>query len=115
MASRIFRIVSVNKFPDRAQKIIARVSEELKQSYNLQHVTNVPEISQLSKTLMDQKPDVLFCASVWTPEETKEILNISQKVSPSTKTFVTPAGLHADKGESGVVDFIKAALPALLK
>lgn len=63
-----------------------------------------------------EKPDVLFTASMWTPEESTEIHQTAKDiVGPHLKTFALPQGLQVERGPDAVVDYIKENLPGLLE
>ncbi len=36
----LYRLVTVNTTPDRAKRVVGRVTEELKDKYTIQHVAN---------------------------------------------------------------------------
>ena len=102
MASRVFRIVSVNKFPERAQKVFGRVTEELKQSHQLQHVSNVQGISSFSLFVPLSSPSVsiflLFTFFFFTNNINIEINQLSKALSdlkPDVLVCTPSAFLHS--------------------
>ena len=60
-------------------------------------------------------PDLLFTASMWTPEQSAKIQMIAKDiVGPQLKTFALPQGLQVEKGPDAVVEYIKEHLPKLI-
>lgn len=109
-----FKLVTVNTAPDRARRLIGRVVEDVKDQYNIIHAANVATIDEVKEAVEANKPDILFTASMWTPEESQRIVAIAKEVNPTLKTFSLPQGLQVNKGPDAVVDYIKDNLPALL-
>ncbi|KAK0636888.1 hypothetical protein B0T17DRAFT_481879 [Bombardia bombarda] len=110
-----FRLVTVNTAPERAKRLIAVVVEDMAYKYNIIHAANAESIEEVKEVVEAAKPDVLFTASMWTPEESDEIIAIAKGVvGPDLKTFALPQGLQVNKGPDAVVDYIIKHLPALL-
>ncbi|KAK3991375.1 hypothetical protein QBC44DRAFT_341207 [Cladorrhinum sp. PSN332] len=109
-----FRLVTVNTAPERAKKLIGRVVEDVKDKYTIIHAGNADNIEQVKSTVEEVKPNVLFTASMWTPEQAREIIAIAKEIVPDLKTFSLPQGLQVDKGPDAVVEYIKENLPSLL-
>ncbi|KAL2172038.1 hypothetical protein VTG60DRAFT_775 [Thermothelomyces hinnuleus] len=109
-----FRLVTVNTAPDRAKRLIGRVVEDVKDRYAITHVANAASIDQVRKAVQEAQPNVLFTASMWTPEEVQQIIAIAKEIVPDLKTFSLPQGLQVEKGPDAVVEYIKEHLPALL-
>lgn len=55
----LYTLVSVNKNPERAKRIITQVVEEVKDKYNIQHVANCSTKEQLPRILADTQPEIL--------------------------------------------------------
>ncbi|KAK3393783.1 hypothetical protein B0H63DRAFT_555102 [Podospora didyma] len=109
-----YRLVTVNTAPDRAKRLIGRVVEDVKDTYTIIHAGNSATIEDVQKTVEDAQPDVLFTASMWTPEESQKIIAIAKGIVPNLRTFSLPQGLQVDKGPDAVVEYIKEHLPSLL-
>ncbi|KAL2200644.1 hypothetical protein P885DRAFT_57513 [Corynascus similis CBS 632.67] len=109
-----FKLVTVNTAPDRAKRLIGRVVEDVKDKYIIVHAANAAGICQVRKTVEENQPNVLFTASMWTPEEAQQIIAIAKEIVPDLKTFSLPQGLQVEKGPDAVVEYIKEHLPALL-
>ena len=60
------------------------------------------------------QPDVLFCASMWTPEQAAEIQSIAKETKPDIKTMALPQGLQVQRGPDAVVEYIIEAWPGLV-
>jgi len=104
----------VNTAPARAKLVIGRVVEDLKDEWTIYHVENAEKIQDVREICERQRPDLLFCASMWTTEESDEIQQIAREAKPGIKTFVIPQGLQAEKGPDGVVEYVKEHLPEIL-
>lgn len=61
--SNLYTLVSVNRNPERAKRIITRVVEEVKDTYTIQYFANCPTIEALPGILSDVQPDVLVRVS----------------------------------------------------
>ncbi|KAJ6488841.1 hypothetical protein C8R45DRAFT_992989 [Mycena sanguinolenta] len=109
-----YRLLTVNTFPERAKRLIGRVVADVQDRYAIVHIGNVERIEDVRETVEREKPDVFFTASMWTPEEAKEIIDIATAVLPNLKTFSVPQGLQANEGPDAVVAHIKENLPRLL-
>ncbi|KAK4450039.1 hypothetical protein QBC34DRAFT_298087 [Podospora aff. communis PSN243] len=109
-----FKLVTVNKAPDRAKRLIGRVVEDVKEQYTIIHAGNSASIEDVRGVVEEHKPDVLFTASMWTPEEAQKIISIAKGIVPDLKTFSLPQGLQVEKGPDAVVEYIKENLPSLL-
>ncbi|KAJ6551638.1 hypothetical protein B0H19DRAFT_950583 [Mycena capillaripes] len=114
MSRTEYRLVTVNTAPERARRLIGRVVEDVKDRYTIIHVANVERLEDVKETVDRERPNVLFTASMWTPEQAKEIVDIAKGVVPDLKTFSIPQGLQVDKGPDAVVEYIKENLPGLL-
>lgn len=51
---------------------------------------------------------------MWTPEQSAEIQSIARSAVPGIITSVAPAGLHAQKGLDGVVEYLLERVPILI-
>ncbi|AEO66733.1 43b83a37-754e-4deb-b8df-581d303ac215 [Thermothielavioides terrestris] len=109
-----FRLVTVNTAPERAKRLIGRVVEDVKDQYTIIHIANAASIDEVRQTVEEAQPNVLFTASMWTPEEAQRIIAIAKEVVPDLKTFSLPQGLQVEKGPDAVVEYIKEHLPAVL-
>ncbi|KAK4944193.1 hypothetical protein LTR10_016306 [Elasticomyces elasticus] len=109
-----YKLVTVNTAPDRAKRLIGRVVEALKDRYTIQHMANCETIDQVEPTVKEIRPDVLFCASMWTPEESARIQQIAKDIVPGIKTHAIPQGLQVEKGPDAVVEYLKEQIPGLL-
>ncbi|PIL32757.1 hypothetical protein GSI_04872 [Ganoderma sinense ZZ0214-1] len=114
MAATVFRLVTVNTAPERAKRLIGRVVEDVKDKYTIVHAANVERIQDVKATVEREQPNLLFTASMWTPEQAKEIVGIAKATIPGIKTFSLPQGLQVQKGPDAVVEYIKENLPGLL-
>ncbi|WVW85186.1 hypothetical protein I302_107224 [Kwoniella bestiolae CBS 10118] len=101
-------LVSVNTVPERAQKVIGAVIDSVKDKYNIVHVGNSTTIEGVKPLLesIQPPPDILFCASMWTPEQQEEIQRIAKDTLPNIKTNGTPTGLHTQVGPDGIVKYL---------
>jgi hypothetical protein len=51
---------------------------------------------------------------MWTPEESKSIMNTAKSIIPNLKTMALPQGLQVEKGPDAVVEYIKEKWPGLV-
>ncbi|KAK4099637.1 hypothetical protein N658DRAFT_517151 [Parathielavia hyrcaniae] len=109
-----FRLVTVNTAPERANKLIGRVVDDVKEQYTIIHAGNAASLDEVRKTVEAAQPNLLFTASMWTPDEARQIIAIAKEVVPDLKTFSLPQGLQMERGPDAVVEYIKENLPALL-
>ncbi|KIX03327.1 uncharacterized protein Z518_06879 [Rhinocladiella mackenziei CBS 650.93] len=107
-----YKLVTVNTAPERAERLIGRVIEDLKDQYTIQHMTN--SIDAVEGTVKEIQPDLLFCASMWTPEESARIQQIARDSDPRIKTHAIPHGLQVEKGPNAVVEYVKEQIPEIL-
>ncbi|PIL32770.1 hypothetical protein GSI_04887 [Ganoderma sinense ZZ0214-1] len=114
MTDTTFRLVTVNTAPERAKRLIGRIVEDVKDKYTIVHVANVEKIEDVKATVEREQPNILFTASMWTPEQAQEIVGIAKATIPGLKTFSLPQGLQVEKGPDAVVEYIKENIPALL-
>ncbi|KAI0773291.1 hypothetical protein BD413DRAFT_473405 [Trametes elegans] len=114
MADRTIRLITVNTAPERAKRLIGRVVEDVRDKYTIVHVANVDSIGDVRSALEGNQPELLFTASMWTPDQAQEIVNIAQSAVPGIKTFSLPFGLQAEQGPDAVVEYIKEHLPLIL-
>ncbi|KAK3944814.1 hypothetical protein QBC46DRAFT_373290 [Diplogelasinospora grovesii] len=112
-----YKLVTVNTAPERAARLIGRVVEDMKDRYTIVHAANVAAIEEVEAVVREQQPDLLFTASMWTPEEAQKIVAIAKGVLPvghGLKTFSLPQGLQVERGPDAVVEHIEEHLPSLL-
>lgn len=109
-----YKLCTVNKVPERAKLLVGRLVEEVKEEYIITHVENVARLEDVRSMCSRQQPDVLFCASMWTPEEASEIQRIARETVPGIKTMAIPHGLQVDKGPDAIVEFLKEQWPRLV-
>lgn len=79
-------------------------------NYRLTGIEDVPNV------VSAEKPDILFTASMWTPEQSAQIRQTATDiVGTHLKTFALPQGLQVEKGPDAVVEYIKENLPSLIE
>ncbi|KZT07259.1 uncharacterized protein LAESUDRAFT_651747 [Laetiporus sulphureus 93-53] len=109
------KLITVNTAPERARRLIGRIVEDVKDRYTIVHLDNVERIEDVKAALEREKPDLLFTASMWTPEQAQEIVAIAKETVPGIKTFSLPYGFQVEKGPDAVVEFIKEKLPSIIE
>ncbi|OCH85206.1 hypothetical protein OBBRIDRAFT_785162 [Obba rivulosa] len=108
------KLITVNTAPERAKRLIARVVDDMKEKYEIEHVANIERVEDVKETVERERPDVLFTASMWTPEQAQEIVAIAKETCPNVKTLSLPYGLQVEKGPDAVVEYIKEKFPSVL-
>ncbi|KAI0730656.1 hypothetical protein C8Q76DRAFT_669281 [Earliella scabrosa] len=111
---KVYKLVTVNTAPERARRLIGRVVEDVKERYTVKHVANVDKLEDVRAALEKERPDILFTASMWTPEESQHIVQVAKETVSGIRTFSLPFGLQAEKGPDAVVEYIKENLPTIL-
>ncbi|KAK1765414.1 hypothetical protein QBC33DRAFT_544246 [Phialemonium atrogriseum] len=109
-----YRLVTVNTAPERAKKLIGRMTEALKDQYEIEYVDNCQSIDEVVPKVTKHKPSVLFCASMWTPEEAEKIQSLARSIVPDIKTHAIPMGLQVERGPDAVVEYLIEKVPLLL-
>ncbi|OCF41070.1 hypothetical protein I317_05081 [Kwoniella heveanensis CBS 569] len=109
-------LVSVNTAPDRAKKVIGGVIERVKDKYDIVHAGNSTTIEGVRPLLLSTKPtpDVLFCASMWTPDEQDEVQRIAKETIPGIRTYGIPTGLHTKAGPEGIIQHLSERIDGIL-
>ncbi|KAF2664155.1 hypothetical protein BT63DRAFT_429686 [Microthyrium microscopicum] len=110
-----FRLVTVNTAPERAKRLIGRVVEDLKESYTIIHAGNADSMQAVRGIIQKEKPELLFTASMWTPEQAQSIIAEAKSIVPNIKTHSIPQGLQVEKGPDAVVEYLKDNIPLLLE
>jgi len=109
-----YKLVTVNNAPERAKRLVGRVIEDLKDRYTIIHAANA-ESPEKARPLFEQHhPDIVFTASMWTPDQSSKVLAEAKEVNPQCKTLAIPQGLQVEKGPDAVVEWIKEQLPKLI-
>ncbi|KAH6987526.1 hypothetical protein BKA56DRAFT_577039 [Ilyonectria sp. MPI-CAGE-AT-0026] len=109
-----WRLVTVNTAPERAKRLIGRMMEALKDRYDIEYVANCENMAEVLPKVTEHKPNVIFCASMWTPEEASTIFATAKSVVPDIKTHAIPTGLQVEKGPDAIVDYLVEQVPKLL-
>ncbi|KAK5025117.1 hypothetical protein LTR13_010554 [Exophiala sideris] len=71
-------------------------------------------IEDVAGVVEKAKPDVLFCASMWTKEESDQILQIARGIVPKLKTYVVPRGMQVAIGPDATVDHVISKLDGII-
>ncbi|RJE22755.1 hypothetical protein PHISCL_04900 [Aspergillus sclerotialis] len=109
-----FRLVTVNKAPERAKRLIGRVSDILKDRYIIIHEANCEKIEEVGPKVKELMPDVLFSASMWTDEEAQQIHSTAKLIKPDIKLHAIPTGLQVERGPDAIVEYLCEKVPPLL-
>ncbi|KAF3353069.1 hypothetical protein VDGD_02536 [Verticillium dahliae] len=109
-----FRLVTVNTAPERAKRLIGRMTEALRDEYTIDYVANCGSIAEVEGKVKELKPDVLFSASMWSAEEAAEIQKIAREIVPEIKTHAIPQGLQVKRGPDAIVEHLLEEVPKLL-
>jgi len=110
-----FLLVTVNNAPERARRLIGRIVNDVKDKYTIVHAANIDDLADVSTVVKAVQPDVIFTASMWTPEESLKARETAKQLVPGIKTFALPQGLQVNKGPDAVVEYIKENLPGLIE
>ncbi|KAH6950955.1 hypothetical protein DER45DRAFT_409962 [Fusarium avenaceum] len=110
-----FRLMTVNTAPERAKRVIGAMVENLKESYTIDYVVNSERIEDIRSLVEEYHPDVLFTASMWTAEQSKEIEAIARTIVPDIKFHAIPFGLQVARGPDAIVEYLTDQVPTLLE
>ncbi|KAF2150980.1 hypothetical protein K461DRAFT_257840 [Myriangium duriaei CBS 260.36] len=111
-----YKLVTVNNAPERAKRLVGRVVVDVADKYTIIHAGNADSPEQVAAVVREHQPDVLFTASMWTPEQSAAIIKEAKSiVGPGLKTLSLPQGLQVERGPDAVVDYIKEQLPGLIE
>ncbi|KAF1961650.1 hypothetical protein CC80DRAFT_462985 [Byssothecium circinans] len=105
-----FHLVTFNTAPDRAKRLIGRMIERLNDRYEIIHVYNC----EFASTVRQHQPNLLFSASMWTPEQAQEIREIAQRERAGIKTHAIPEGLQVQRGSDAILEYLLEKIPPLL-
>ncbi|KAK7546359.1 hypothetical protein IWX49DRAFT_504952 [Phyllosticta citricarpa] len=111
----LYKLVTVNSAPERANDLVARVCEDVKDRYLIVHAGNADDISLVDTFVSLVQPDLLFTASMWTPQQSQEAQEVAKRIVPGIKTSALPQGLQVEQGPDAVVEYIKDHSPALIE
>ncbi|KAJ4298219.1 hypothetical protein N0V90_006118 [Kalmusia sp. IMI 367209] len=109
-----FTLVTVNTAPDRAKRLIGRMIESLKDQYDIAYVDNCVAIGEVEAKVRQHQPNILFSASMWSPEEAQKIRAIAERERPGIKTHAIPQGLQVERGPDAIVEHLLENVPPLL-
>ncbi|KAF9772194.1 hypothetical protein IL306_010120 [Fusarium sp. DS 682] len=109
-----FRLVTVNTAPERAKRLIGRLITELQDDYEIIHVDNCQIIDEVVPKVTEHKPNVLFSASMWSPEEAQQIHSLAKSIVPDIKLHAIPTGLQVERGPDAIVEYLVEKVPPLL-
>ncbi|CAK7246322.1 MAG: hypothetical protein STHCBS139747_007949 [Sporothrix thermara] len=112
--SPTYRLLTVNNAPARAKLLIGRVTTGLADRYSIEHVGNCLSVDEVKDKVTELNPDIICCASMWTPEESAEMHAIARSIKPDIKTHAIPQGLQVREGPDAIVAHLSEALPKLL-
>ncbi|OXV06611.1 hypothetical protein Egran_05620 [Elaphomyces granulatus] len=110
-----FRLITVNTAPERAKRLTGRMIEILKDRYTIVHLDNCERIEEVEVKVKEHQPDLLFCASMWTPEQTADIQATAKQLRPGIKTHAIPHGLQVERGPDAIVEYLVEKVPQLLE
>ncbi|PNS20072.1 hypothetical protein CAC42_5522 [Sphaceloma murrayae] len=111
-----YKLVTVNNAPERAKRLCGRVIDDVKDSYTIIHSGNADSPEQVWEVVTAHQPDILFTASMWTPEQSRAVIAEAKRiVGPQLKTLSLPPGLQVERGPDAVVEYIKEKLPGLIE
>ncbi|CAK7229015.1 hypothetical protein SCUCBS95973_007074 [Sporothrix curviconia] len=112
--STTYRLLTVNNAPARAKLLIGRVTTNLADRYSIEHVGNCLSKDEVKDMVTKLNPDIICCASMWTPEESAEMHAIAREVKPEIKVHAIPQGLQVREGPDAIVAHLSEALPKLI-
>lgn len=109
-----FKLVTVNTAPERAKRLVGRVVDNLADRYTIIHADNCASMDVVRETFSRVKPDMMFSASMWSPEQAKEIRAIAEEVCPGIRCHAIPQGMQVKDGPDAVVAYLTEEVPKML-
>ncbi|EPE04383.1 hypothetical protein F503_01387 [Ophiostoma piceae UAMH 11346] len=109
-----YRLVTVNPKPERAAHVASLVATRLQDRFTIQHIGNIESEDKVATTVVELKPDILFCASLWTSDESTRIINTAIAALPGLLTHAVPYGLHNTGGPDAVVTHLADSIGSLI-
>ncbi|KAF2248135.1 hypothetical protein BU26DRAFT_458230 [Trematosphaeria pertusa] len=110
-----FHLVTVNTAPDRAKRLIGRLIEALKDRYEIHYLANCETIEAVAPTVCQHQPNILFSASMWSPEQVAKIRQLAERERPGIATYAIPQGLQVERGPDAVVEHLVENVPGVLE
>jgi hypothetical protein len=55
-----------------------------------------------------------FCASMWTPAQSRLIQSIARDIVPGIRTFAVPQGMQVKKGPDAVIEYVEGNLDEII-
>ncbi|EPE02136.1 hypothetical protein F503_06140 [Ophiostoma piceae UAMH 11346] len=71
-------------------------------------------LKEVKDKVTELSPEIIYSASMWTPEQAAEMQAVARKVKPEIKTHAIPQGLQVLEGLDAIVAHLTKALPMLL-
>lgn len=78
------------------------------------HTQPSSAIEEVAPTVRQHQPNILFSASMWTPEQAKVIREIAEREKPGIRTHAIPEGLQVERGPDAIVEYLLERVPKLL-
>ncbi|KAF2770777.1 hypothetical protein EJ03DRAFT_326117 [Teratosphaeria nubilosa] len=110
-----YTLITVNSNPERAHRLVGRIIANLSENYTITHVANAESPAAAPALIETHNPDIVFTASMWTPEQSEHVFAAARKVNSKVKTLALPQGLQVEQGPAAVVEYIEERLPPLLE
>ncbi|KAH7146875.1 hypothetical protein B0J13DRAFT_584330 [Dactylonectria estremocensis] len=102
-----WRLVTVNTTPKRTKRLIRRMIKTLKDYYGIEYVDKCEIAPKVTK----DRPNVLFCASMWTPEQSDQAFTTAKSIVSDLKTHVILTRLQDKRGPDAVVEYLVEEVP----
>ncbi|ODN76337.1 hypothetical protein L198_08113 [Cryptococcus wingfieldii CBS 7118] len=83
-------------------------------SFRLTSTTTRASLEVMDPCDSEPRPDILFCASMWTPEEQTEIQRIAKNTIPCIKTYAIPTGMHVKAGPEGIIKYLTERIDSIV-
>ncbi|ETI28507.1 hypothetical protein G647_00956 [Cladophialophora carrionii CBS 160.54] len=73
------------------------------------------EIEEVESLVTLYRPDILFCASTWSPDQSAEIKRIARGIVPGLRCYVIPQRTQVEKESVATIEHVKAQLPMIIE
>lgn len=72
-------------------------------------------IEAVAPTVCQHQPNILFSASMWSPEQVAKIRQLAERERPGIATYAIPQGLQVERGPDAVVEHLVENVPGVLE
>ncbi|OQV02881.1 hypothetical protein CLAIMM_08001 [Cladophialophora immunda] len=110
-----YKLITVSTTPERASRMVRKIAEDVRDRYIIIHCVNAARIDEVEPLVSLYRPDILVCASMWSPDQSAEIKRIARTAAPGLRCYVVPQDMQAERGVEATVEHVKTQLPKIIE